>query len=88
MNEPSASVAMPVMPCPTVQPMAVTPPKPISTAPKSCWRRSDTDAKPSQRKRPVARATTAAPATTPSTEAMPSVRCSEASVQSISSSSP
>ena len=32
MKEPSASVETPVSPCPTVQPRAVTPPKPISSA--------------------------------------------------------
>ena len=38
------------MPWPTVQPIAVTPPKPISTAPTSWLRRSSSEAKPSQRK--------------------------------------
>ena len=50
MNDPMASVESPDKPWPMVHPSAVTPPKPISTAPISWLRRSSMEAKPSQRK--------------------------------------
>jgi len=84
--EPSASVETPVMPWPTVQPIAVTPPKPISPAPISWLRRSCIEAKPSQRKWPVSSATASEPSTTPPAQAMPKLACSDLSVHSISSS--
>ena len=49
MKEPIARVDTPDRPWPIVQPIAVTPPKPISTAPMSWVRRSSIEAKPSQR---------------------------------------
>ena len=48
-NEPTASVDTPVIPCPIVQPSAVTPPKPISTPPTMWLATSSVEPKPSQR---------------------------------------
>ncbi len=87
MKEPMASVDSPVRPWPMVQPMAVTPPKPISTAPRSCWRRSSSEANPSRRNLPVASDHSAAPITTPTAVAMPKLRRSDLSVHIIRSSS-
>ncbi|MNX35515.1 hypothetical protein D3C86_657830 [compost metagenome] len=56
-----------------VQPMAVTPPMPMSTAPVAWCARSPVPAKPSQRNSRDHSACSAAPATTPATDTMPSV---------------
>ena len=73
MKLPSASVDRPLSPWPMVQPMAVTPPTPMSTAPTRWLAVSSVPAKPSQRKLRVARATAAEPSTTPATATMPTV---------------
>ena len=85
--EPSARVEKPVIPWPTVQPMATTPPKPISAAPIRWLAVSSTLAKPSQRK-PLVRIDQAKePAMTPSTVAMAKVTVRLVSDHSISNSS-
>ena len=56
-----------------VQPIAVTPPTPISTAPTRWLAVSSTLPNPSQRKLRVASATAAEPSTMPSTLTMPIV---------------
>ena len=69
-----------------VQPIAVTPPTPISTAPTMWLAVSSVPAKPSQRKLPPASATAAEPSTTPSTLTMPSVSTRLVSLNRISQS--
>ena len=87
MKLPSDSVDRPDRPWPTVQPKAVTPPMPISTAPTTWLAVSSVPAKPSQRKRRVASAMMADPAMTPATLTMPKLRCLFASLYRISQSS-
>ena len=83
---PSASVEMPVSPCPTVHPSAVTPPTPISTAPTRWLAVSSVFEKPSQRKLRRASATAAEPSTTPSVLTMPKVSTRVVSLKRISQS--
>ena len=87
MKLPSDKVDNPDSPCPTVQPNAVTPPTPISTAPTTWLAVSSVPAKPSQRKLRVASATMAEPTMTPSTLTMPMVSSLPLSLNRISQSS-
>src|SRR6185312_16635114 len=75
------SVEMPLRPCPMVQPRAVTPPTPMNTAPDMWLATSSVLPKPSQRKRPIARAQAAEPSTMPNTETMPTVKTLLASLK-------
>jgi hypothetical protein len=77
---------MPDRPCPTVQPMAQTPPTPISVAPTRWLAVSSASRKPSQRKLRDSSAYTAEPATTPNTDTMPSVSTLLLSLKNISQS--
>jgi hypothetical protein len=81
------SVEMPLSPCPTVQPMAVTPPTPMSTPPTRWLATSSVLPKPSQRKLRPASAATAEPSTTPKTDTMPRVSTLLLSLKNMSQSS-
>src|SRR5665811_1732107 len=87
-KEPMASVETPDNPWPMVQPMAVTPPKPIRTAPSSRLRRSSKEAKPSpfHRKWPDGNAYAQDPIATPTALATPNDTLSDLSVHNSSNS--
>src|SRR6266511_5625244 len=86
-SEPIASVDTPVRPCPIVQPSAVTPPKPIITAPTTWLPTSSTEPKPSHRNERCAIAIAPEPTIIPSTPAIPNVTMRDWSVHRNSSSS-
>ena len=77
----------PGLPWLIVQPMAVTPPTPMSAAPVRWCARSSVFAKPCQRNSRVYSACAAAPAMTPSTDTTPTVSTLLRSLKNSSQSS-
>lgn len=72
-QEPSASVDMPVMPCPMLHPIASTPPTPMSTPPTICLTKSLSVVNQVRLKRPLSNADSAAPRTMPASAITPKV---------------